>query len=275
VYGNDTTSAVLGGCGAPTGRSSYYGATKRAGELLSHSYAEAVRPQNRRGFASSRSNGPWGGLTWPTGPSPARILRGRGIPVFGEGKLQRDFTYIDDIVLGACQDRRDTVRRAGDQLRRTASTILGNSPPGVCARSGPAHIERPATGRKAAIDFRDGPPGDVRENQRRHLQGRARFRVCAQSGFYATVSARFVAWFRGLLSALGGRILPRLEAVSLLLAAACRAVIGLRPREALPPSGGSGRGLRFAPAIASNAVSLATQALRGPRHHAEGPRPRC
>jgi UDP-glucuronate 4-epimerase len=78
---------------------SLYAATKRANELMAHSYAHlfGVRATGLRFFTVY---GPWGRPDMALFLFTRGILAGEPIPVFNEGKMVRDFTYIDDIVEG-------------------------------------------------------------------------------------------------------------------------------------------------------------------------------
>ncbi|MBK6980998.1 MAG: NAD-dependent epimerase [Betaproteobacteria bacterium] len=78
---------------------SLYAATKRANELMAHSYAHlfGVRATGLRFFTVY---GPWGRPDMALFLFTRGILAGEAIPVFNEGKMVRDFTYIDDIVEG-------------------------------------------------------------------------------------------------------------------------------------------------------------------------------
>lgn len=78
---------------------SLYAATKRAGELIAHSYAHV------HGIASSGLRfftvyGPWGRPDMAPWIFTSAILDGRPITVFNNGLMKRDFTYIDDVVAG-------------------------------------------------------------------------------------------------------------------------------------------------------------------------------
>ncbi len=78
---------------------SLYAATKRAGELMSHTYAHLYRiPQT--GLRFFTVYGPWGRPDMAYFSFTRRILRGEPIELYGEGQMQRDFTYIDDVVAG-------------------------------------------------------------------------------------------------------------------------------------------------------------------------------
>lgn len=78
---------------------SLYAATKRAGELMAHSYAHlyGIPCTGLRFFTVY---GPWGRPDMAYFSFTRKILAGEAIPVFNHGKMQRDFTYIDDIIEG-------------------------------------------------------------------------------------------------------------------------------------------------------------------------------
>ena len=100
VYG----SRPLGGAGFREDDStvspvSLYAATKRSCELLSASYASLYGfPQS--GLRFFTVYGPWGRPDMAYFKFAQKMARGEPIEVYGEGKMARDFTYIDDIVDG-------------------------------------------------------------------------------------------------------------------------------------------------------------------------------
>jgi len=78
---------------------SLYAATKRACELMSQSYVNLYSfPQT--GLRFFTVYGPWGRPDMAYFSFTQKILKGEAIEVYGEGKMARDFTYIDDIVDG-------------------------------------------------------------------------------------------------------------------------------------------------------------------------------
>lgn len=78
---------------------SLYAATKRACELMSQSYASLYGfPQT--GLRFFTVYGPWGRPDMAYFSFTQKILKGEAIEVYGDGKMARDFTYIDDIVDG-------------------------------------------------------------------------------------------------------------------------------------------------------------------------------
>jgi UDP-glucuronate 4-epimerase len=76
---------------------SLYGATKKANELMAHAYAHLFRLPTT-GLRFFTVYGPWGRPDMAMWLFTSAILEGRPIKVFNHGKMQRDFTYIDDIV---------------------------------------------------------------------------------------------------------------------------------------------------------------------------------
>jgi len=76
-----------------------YAATKRANELMAHSYSSLYNVPTT-GLRFFTVYGPWGRPDMALFLFTRKILAGEPIEVFNEGHHQRDFTYIDDIVAG-------------------------------------------------------------------------------------------------------------------------------------------------------------------------------
>ena len=74
-----------------------YGATKKANELMAHSYAHLFRLPTT-GLRFFTVYGPWGRPDMALWLFTEAIVAGRPIKVFNEGNMKRDFTYIDDVV---------------------------------------------------------------------------------------------------------------------------------------------------------------------------------
>lgn len=85
---------------------SVYAASKKANELLAHSYAHLFRTP-MTGVRFFTVYGPWGRPDMAMFLFAKAILAGEPINVFNHGKMQRDFTYVDDIV--------ESLVRLGDQ----------------------------------------------------------------------------------------------------------------------------------------------------------------
>lgn len=76
---------------------SLYAATKKSNELMAHSYSHLYNIP-ATGLRFFTVYGPWGRPDMSPSLFASAILEGRPIDVFNQGKMQRDFTYIDDIV---------------------------------------------------------------------------------------------------------------------------------------------------------------------------------
>jgi UDP-glucuronate 4-epimerase len=78
---------------------SLYAATKKANELMAHAYSHLYRLPTT-GLRFFTVYGPWGRPDMAYFSFTKAILEGRPIELFNEGRLRRDFTYIDDVVEG-------------------------------------------------------------------------------------------------------------------------------------------------------------------------------
>ena len=78
---------------------SLYAATKKANELMAHTYSHHFRLPTT-GLRFFTVYGPWGRPDMALFLFTKAILEGRPIDVFNHGKMRRDFTYVDDIVEG-------------------------------------------------------------------------------------------------------------------------------------------------------------------------------
>jgi len=86
---------------------SLYAATKKANELMAHTYSHLYRLPTT-GLRFFTVYGPWGRPDMALFKFTQAILAGQPIDVYNHGRMQRDFTYIDDIVEGVVRvaDRR-------------------------------------------------------------------------------------------------------------------------------------------------------------------------
>ncbi|GFO54220.1 NAD-dependent epimerase [Geomonas sp. Red276] len=78
---------------------SLYAATKKANELMAHTYS-SLYGLPTTGLRFFTVYGPWGRPDMALFLFTKAILEGKSIDVFNNGKMQRDFTYVDDIVEG-------------------------------------------------------------------------------------------------------------------------------------------------------------------------------
>jgi len=147
---------------------SLYAATKKANELMAHSYAHlyGIPCTGLRFFTVY---GPWGRPDMAYYKFTQAILEGKEIELYGEGKMKRDFTYVDDIVEAVA--RLISKPAVGNQKWEGKNPDpatspapyriynIGNNAPVELARFVSA-IEA-ATGKKAKIVKKPVPPGDV------------------------------------------------------------------------------------------------------------------
>jgi UDP-glucuronate 4-epimerase len=190
VYGNDTQAPFSESARADR-PVSFYGATKRAGELLSHSYAE-LYGLKQTGLRFFTVYGPWGRPDMAYWSFAQNILEGKPISVFGGGRLRRDFTYIDDIVDGIVRIV-EAPFKADGQVAPHRLYNLGNHHPEEVSTL--IRLIEAATGKTAQIEQAEGPPGDVRETYADISKARRDF------GFVPKISLaegipRFVEWYR-------------------------------------------------------------------------------
>jgi UDP-glucuronate 4-epimerase len=134
---------------------SLYAATKRGGELLAESYA-AAHGMPSTGLRFFTVYGPWGRPDMAYFSFTQAILAGQPIPVFNEGRLERDFTYIDDVVAGVLA----ALDRPADPGKPHRLYNLGNNKPEPLMRF--INTIETALGRKAMLDFKPMQPGDVK-----------------------------------------------------------------------------------------------------------------
>tara|TARA_Y100000590_G_scaffold211779_2_gene240004 strand:- start:24560 stop:25519 length:960 start_codon:yes stop_codon:yes gene_type:complete len=127
-----------------------YGATKRANELIAHSYSH-LYGLNSTGLRYFTVYGPWGRPDMAMMIFIRKILAGKSISVFNNGNMKRDFTYIDDIVLGT--------RSAIDKNYKYEIFNLGNHKSEELMDM--ISIIENEIGLKAKIDFQPIQPGDV------------------------------------------------------------------------------------------------------------------
>ena len=176
---------------------SLYAATKRADELMSETYAHLFGLP-LTGLRFFTVYGPWGRPDMMLWMFTQKILAGEPIPVFNHGDMQRDFTYIDDIVSGviAALDSppaNDGSEKAGGSIKPHALYNIGNSNSEPLMKM--VGLIEEACGRKAQIEFLPMQAGDV---QATYADVSA---IARDLGYAPTTSIdvgvpNFVAWYR-------------------------------------------------------------------------------
>jgi UDP-glucuronate 4-epimerase len=136
---------------------SFYAATKRANELMAHSYAHLFGlPCTALRFFTVY--GPWGRPDMAYFDFAQRIRRGEPITVYGRGELRRDFTYVDDIVEGVCRIAALPCGAFGSRVPHVVYNIGHHEP--VEVRTFVELLER-ALGRSATVRYAPVHRGDV------------------------------------------------------------------------------------------------------------------
>lgn len=176
---------------------SLYAATKRSNELLSESYAHLYRLP-LTGLRFFTVYGPYGRPDMMPWLFTDKILRGVPIPVFNNGQMERDFTFIDDIVDGivaviGSAPVDDASPKTGGSIGPHAIYNIGNS----CPRKlmDVISILERVCGRQAIIEMQPMQQGDV---TRTYADVSALER---DFGYAPKVSVeegmdRFISWFK-------------------------------------------------------------------------------
>jgi UDP-glucuronate 4-epimerase len=168
---------------------SLYAATKRSCELIAHSYSHLYRLP-ATGLRFFTVYGPWGRPDMAAFLFTDAILAGRPIKVFNEGRMARDFTYIDDIAAGtiAAHDRPPPTDGLPHRLYN-----LGNHRPEKLLDF-IAVLER-ILGRMAVKELLPLQPGDVPESFADIEAARRDLGYVPKTTIEAGL-ARFVDWYR-------------------------------------------------------------------------------
>jgi UDP-glucuronate 4-epimerase len=170
---------------------SFYGATKKANELMAHSYAHN-HALNLTGLRFFTVYGPWGRPDMAPTLFSRAICEGKPLKLFNSGKNLRDFTYVDDIVDGVvkvllyppAESPTPPVRIFNLGHHRPVETVLF------------VKMLEQLLGKTAQLEMLPPQPGDMFETCADLT------RVQAAIGFTPKVSLedglkQFVEWFRG------------------------------------------------------------------------------
>jgi UDP-glucuronate 4-epimerase len=147
---------------------SLYAATKKSNELMAHTYSHLFRLPVT-GLRFFTVYGPWGRPDMAPFLFTKAILEERPIEVFNEGRMKRDFTYVDDIVEGVVRvmirpPAPDPCWNSDAPEANTSSAPyrlynIGNHQPVELMRF--IRVIEECTGRKAKMNLRPAQPGDV------------------------------------------------------------------------------------------------------------------
>lgn len=147
---------------------SLYAATKKSNELMAHTYSHLYGIPTT-GLRFFTVYGPWGRPDMAYFSFAKNILVGKPIKVFNHGRMERDFTYIDDIVEGIVKliDKIPTANKDWDESKDDLSTSfapykiynIGNNNPVPLMRF--VNALESALGMEAKKVYMDMQPGDV------------------------------------------------------------------------------------------------------------------
>jgi UDP-glucuronate 4-epimerase len=181
---------------------SLYAATKKANELMAHSYAHLFGiPMT--GLRFFTVYGPWGRPDMALFKFTKAILAGETIQVFNHGKMVRDFTYIDDIVESVVRVIDHPAKPDADWSSAHPTPATSSAPYRIfnIGNNQPVELMRyiraieTATGKQAKIELLPIQPGDVQAT------AASVARLEALTGFKPQTKvedgvASFVAWYR-------------------------------------------------------------------------------
>jgi UDP-glucuronate 4-epimerase len=167
---------------------SLYAATKKANELMAHTYSHLFG-LHATGLRYFTVYGPWGRPDMSPMLFARAIMEGKPIQVFNHGDMQRDFTYVDDVVEATLR----VLDRPAQGAPPHRVLNVGNHQP-VRLLDYIAMLER-ALGRQAVKEMKPMQPGDVPATyaDTRALQEAVGF---APATPLAEGLARFAAWFK-------------------------------------------------------------------------------
>lgn len=147
---------------------SLYAASKKANELMAHTYSYLYNLPTT-GLRFFTVYGPWGRPDMALFLFTNAILNDKPIKVFNNGNMQRDFTYIDDIVEGVIRVMKKIPEAdpkwSSDAPNPSSSCVpyklynIGNNQPIALMKF--VHAIEDAIGKKAVIDYLPMQPGDV------------------------------------------------------------------------------------------------------------------
>ena len=181
---------------------SLYAATKKANELMAHAYSHLYNLPTT-GLRFFTVYGPWGRPDMAYFKFVEAIAQGRPIEVYGQGKMRRDFTYIDDVVEGVIRVMHHPPQSQslyGDASLPAASSTapyaiynIGNHQPVELMTF--IEIIEAAMGKTAQKVMKPMQPGDVSETYADVDRLMSDVGYCPGTPLEEGIK-RFVAWYR-------------------------------------------------------------------------------
>ncbi|MGE0197561.1 MAG: NAD-dependent epimerase/dehydratase family protein [Simkaniaceae bacterium] len=168
---------------------SLYAATKKSGELLAKSYHNLYQiPMT--GLRFFTVYGPWGRPDMAYYSFTERMLKDLPLPLFNQGKMKRDFTYIDDIIQGTAA--------AIDYCHGFEIYNLGNNHAEELMTL--IHLLEENLGKKAKLDFQPMQQGDVVETFADITKAHKNLGFTPQISLAEGIP-RFIEWFNTMQGA--------------------------------------------------------------------------
>jgi Nucleoside-diphosphate-sugar epimerases len=181
---------------------SLYAATKKSNEMMAHAYSHLFNIPCT-GLRFFTVYGPWGRPDMALYIFTDAIMSDKPIPVFNNGKMKRDFTYIDDIIKGVihllpCPPAPDP------NWNTTTPDTASSSAPYALYNIGNNNSQELGTfistlekhlGKKAIINYLPMQPGDVTETYADIDDLAAKVGFCPSTSLDEGI-ARFVQWYR-------------------------------------------------------------------------------
>jgi len=186
---------------------SLYAATKKSNELMAHAYSHLYRLPTT-GLRFFTVYGPWGRPDMSPSLFASAILEDRPIDVFNQGKMQRDFTYIDDIAEGVVRVL-DKVAEPNPSFDRAAPDAASSDAPYRIYNIGnhePVELMtfietiESAIGKKAAKNMLPMQDGDVVATYA-DIEELSRAVGFAPHTSLSVGVVKFAAWFKGYYGA--------------------------------------------------------------------------
>ena len=185
---------------------SLYAATKKANEVIAHSYAHLFKIPTT-GLRFFNVYGPWGRPDMALFIFVKNIFEGKPINVFNNGKMIRDFTYVEDIAEGVCRVLLGEIPQIDKSWDSSVATPdpstsgvapfkiynIGNSKPVELMRY--IELMEKEIGKKAIINFMSIQPGEVIKSEADNCDLYEIFHFKPKVGVEEGVH-NFVKWYR-------------------------------------------------------------------------------
>ena len=181
---------------------SLYGATKRANELMAHSYSR-LYDIPVTGLRYFTVYGPWGRPDMSPILFTKKIYAGEPIRVFNRGEHRRDFTYIDDVVEATVRitDRTPDADTGWDATRPDPATGPARSRIYNVGNQGAVNLMdyikmlEAEIGRNAVLEFVEAQPGDVLDTQSDSSRLAEEFKFVSRTSLERGIK-QFVDWYK-------------------------------------------------------------------------------